>query len=89
MLCDIQVVLMFGPEYARSCGTAALEPLGVYLPGTQNYPGMLHFNSSWYSGMRSAASLVMTWILMVCSYSPKLPDPMHLGIALGADVPDA
>ncbi|KAK9844923.1 hypothetical protein WJX74_008691 [Apatococcus lobatus] len=34
-----QVVLMFGPEYARSCGTAALEPLGVYLPGTQNYPG--------------------------------------------------
>lgn len=39
VLLVMQVVLMFGPEYARSCGTAALEPLGVYLPGTQNYPG--------------------------------------------------
>lgn len=30
---------MFGPEYARACGIAALEPLGVYLPGDKNYPG--------------------------------------------------
>lgn len=30
---------MFGPEYARSCGPDALEPLGIYLPGDQNYPG--------------------------------------------------
>lgn len=30
---------MFGPEYARSCGIAALEPLGVYLQGDKNYPG--------------------------------------------------
>ena len=30
---------MFGPEYARSCGIEALEPLGVYLPGDKNYPG--------------------------------------------------
>lgn len=30
---------MFGPEYARSCGIEALEPLGLYLPGDKNYPG--------------------------------------------------
>ncbi len=35
----LQVLLMFGPEYARSCGIAALEPLGIYLPGDKNYPG--------------------------------------------------
>eukprot|EP00884_Botryococcus_braunii_P002434 jgi/Botrbrau1/12191/Bobra.0186s0097.1 len=34
-----QVLLMFGPEYARYCGIAALEPLGIYLPGDINYPG--------------------------------------------------
>ena len=33
---------MFGPEYARSQGTAALEPLGIYLPGDKNYPGKLN-----------------------------------------------
>ncbi|CAL8460653.1 g183 [Coccomyxa elongata] len=34
-----QVLLMFGPEYARACGIEALEPLGIYLPGDKNYPG--------------------------------------------------
>ncbi len=34
-----QVLLMFGPEYARACGVEALEPLGIYLPGDKNYPG--------------------------------------------------
>lgn len=34
-----QVLLMFGPEYARACGIAALEPLGVWLPGDKVYPG--------------------------------------------------
>ncbi len=34
-----QVFLMFGPEYARSKGSAALEPLGVWLPGDKVYPG--------------------------------------------------
>lgn len=34
-----QVLLMFGPEYARACGIAALEPLGIFLPGDKNYPG--------------------------------------------------
>jgi light-harvesting complex II chlorophyll a/b binding protein 7 len=34
-----QVLLMFGPEYARACGIEALEPLGVFLPGDKNYPG--------------------------------------------------
>lgn len=33
---------MFGPEYARACGIAALEPLGVFLPGDKNYPGDAH-----------------------------------------------
>lgn len=37
----VQVLLMFGPEYARACGIEALEPLGLYLPGDKNYPGML------------------------------------------------
>ena len=30
---------MYGPEYARSCGIEALEPIGLYLPGDTNYPG--------------------------------------------------
>lgn len=34
-----QLVLMFGPEYARSCGREALEPLGIFLPGDAKYPG--------------------------------------------------
>ncbi|CAN1230223.1 Chlorophyll a-b binding protein 7, chloroplastic [Linum grandiflorum] len=34
-----QVLLMVGPEYARYCGIEALEPLGIYLPGDENYPG--------------------------------------------------
>ncbi|KAL4538537.1 hypothetical protein Ndes2526B_g03162 [Nannochloris sp. 'desiccata'] len=34
-----QVLLMFGPEYARACGIEALEPLGIFLPGDKNYPG--------------------------------------------------
>ena len=34
-----QVLLMFGPEYARLCGIEALEPLGIFLPGNENYPG--------------------------------------------------
>ena len=38
-LADVQVLLMFGPEYARACGIEALEPLGLYLPGDKNYPG--------------------------------------------------
>lgn len=37
----LQVLLMFGPEFARSKGTGALEPLGIYLPGDINYPGIL------------------------------------------------
>ena len=34
-----QLLLMFGPEYARYCGIEALEPLGIFLPGDKNYPG--------------------------------------------------
>eukprot|EP00775_Hariotina_reticulata_P007526 gene7526-7736_t len=34
-----QAVLMGGPEYARYVGIKSLEPVGVFLPGDQNYPG--------------------------------------------------
>ncbi|KAK1266159.1 hypothetical protein QJS04_geneDACA014534 [Acorus gramineus] len=39
-----QALLMVGPEYARYCGIEALEPLGIYLPGDENYPGGLLFD---------------------------------------------
>lgn len=39
-----QVLLMFGPEYARACGIEALEPLGLFLPGDKNYPGSWLFD---------------------------------------------
>ncbi|KAJ8433529.1 hypothetical protein Cgig2_018082 [Carnegiea gigantea] len=39
-----QVLLMVGPEYARYCGTEALEPLGIFLPGDINYPGGFLFD---------------------------------------------
>ena len=36
---------MGGPEYARSVGIKALEPLGIYLPGQDiNYPGSVLFD---------------------------------------------
>eukprot|EP00891_Asterochloris_glomerata_P003407 jgi/Astpho2/3407/Aster-04740 len=34
-----QVLLMFGPEYARACGIEALEPFGIHSSGDKNYPG--------------------------------------------------
>ena len=34
-----QLVLMGGPEYARWVGIESLQPVGVFLPGTQSYPG--------------------------------------------------
>lgn len=34
-----QLLLMGGPEYARSVGLAGLEPVGIFLPGTRDYPG--------------------------------------------------
>ena len=49
-----QVLLMFGPEYARSCGIEALEPLGVYLPGDKNYPGKSHVTVSRRPGRQVA-----------------------------------
>ncbi|KAF8057921.1 sdhb [Scenedesmus sp. PABB004] len=39
-----QVVLMGGPEYARQVGIKSLEPVGVFLPGDQNYPGGAPFD---------------------------------------------
>ena len=34
-----QALLMSGPELARAAGPSGLEPLGVFLPGPQSYPG--------------------------------------------------
>eukprot|EP00238_Polyblepharides_amylifera_P004082 CAMPEP_0196590210 /NCGR_PEP_ID=MMETSP1081-20130531/65972_1 /TAXON_ID=36882 /ORGANISM="Pyramimonas amylifera, Strain CCMP720" /LENGTH=360 /DNA_ID=CAMNT_0041913249 /DNA_START=243 /DNA_END=1325 /DNA_ORIENTATION=+ len=34
-----QLFLMGGPEYARYVGIKSLEPVGIFLPGTVNYPG--------------------------------------------------
>lgn len=39
-----QFLLMVGPEYARYCGIEALEPLGIYLPGDEIYPGGILFD---------------------------------------------
>ncbi|KAF5828084.1 chlorophyll a/b-binding protein, partial [Dunaliella salina] len=39
-----QVFLMGGPEYARQVGIRSLEPVGVFLPGTQTYPGGAPFD---------------------------------------------
>jgi len=34
-----QLVLMGGPEYARKVGIESLEPVGIFLPGSINFPG--------------------------------------------------
>lgn len=34
-----QLALMGGPEYARYVGIKSLQPVGVFLPGRQSYPG--------------------------------------------------
>jgi len=39
-----QFLLMLGPEYARATGIEALEPLGIFLPGTRDYPGSWLFD---------------------------------------------
>ena len=40
-----QLLLMSGPELARSTGIAALEPLGIFLGGQdKNYPGGAFFD---------------------------------------------
>ncbi|KAF6266363.1 chlorophyll a/b-binding protein [Scenedesmus sp. NREL 46B-D3] len=44
-----QAVLMGGPEYARQVGIKSLEPVGVFLPGDQNYPGGAPFDPLQYS----------------------------------------
>eukprot|EP00892_Ulva_mutabilis_P009093 jgi/Ulvmu1/6556/UM003_0192.1 len=44
-----QVVLMGGPEYARWVGIESLQPVGVFLPGTQEYPGGAPFDPAQFS----------------------------------------
>lgn len=53
---------MFGPEYARSKGPSALEPLGIYLPGDKNYPGILWRKKAW---------LTKKWTEIFMSHSPS------------------
>ena len=55
----MQVLLMFGPEYARACGIDALEPLGIYLPGDKNYPGKPRKTSAFqWSGLLAVSGQV-------------------------------
>lgn len=44
-----QVALMGGPEYARYVGINSLQPVGVFLPGNQIYPGGVPFDPLKYS----------------------------------------
>ncbi|MEW5307110.1 MAG: hypothetical protein WDW36_009527 [Sanguina aurantia] len=39
VIAGCQLALMGGPEYARLVGIDSLQPVGVFLPGDQNYPG--------------------------------------------------
>lgn len=39
-----QLFLMGGPEYARQVGIRSLEPVGVFLPGDELYPGGAPFD---------------------------------------------
>jgi hypothetical protein len=46
---------MSGPELARSTGIAALEPLGIFLPGQdKNYPGGTAFDPLNLAGGRNS-----------------------------------
>lgn len=45
----VQLVLMGGPEYARFVGIKSLQPVGVFLPGTQVYPGGAPFDPAQFS----------------------------------------
>lgn len=45
----VQVALMGGPEYARYVGINSLQPVGVFLPGNQIYPGGVPFDPLKYS----------------------------------------
>ena len=40
---------MGGPEYARYVGIKSLQPVGVFLPGTQEYPGGAPFDPAQFS----------------------------------------
>lgn len=61
--CLLQVLLMFGPEYARSCGIAALEPLGIFLPGDKNYPGAAWLTQGWPAERGKAHAI---WLACHC-----------------------
>lgn len=44
-----QAALMGGPEYARYVGIESLQPVGVFLPGSQAYPGGAPFDPLGFS----------------------------------------
>lgn len=49
LIAACQLVLMGGPEYARYVGIKSLQPVGVFLPGVQSYPGGVPFDPLKYS----------------------------------------
>ena len=44
LIAACQLPLMAGPEYARYVGIDSLQPVGVFLPGDQVYPGGAPFD---------------------------------------------
>jgi light-harvesting complex II chlorophyll a/b binding protein 7 len=44
LIAACQIPLMAGPEYARYVGIDSLQPVGVFLPGDQVYPGGVPFD---------------------------------------------
>jgi hypothetical protein len=57
-----QLVLMGGPEYARYVGIESLQPVGVFLPGTQPYPGGVPFDPLQYSRRPSEFLEQQVWL---------------------------
>ena len=51
-----QILLMSGPELARAAGPAGLEPVGIFLPGPQSYPGGALFDPLGLAGDGRAAA---------------------------------
>lgn len=49
IIAGCQIPLMAGPEYARYVGINSLQPVGVYLPGDQVYPGGVPFDPLGFS----------------------------------------
>lgn len=66
---------MGGPEYARFVGIKSLQPVGVFLPGTQTYPGGAPFDPAEFSRKPDAfleqqvgsSHQALLWYAVLCS----------------------